>query len=84
MLSRELSQSGQPGENDRIRGDLLHMLIPVLFPERALVVVRNIPDKGTQTLVFLHREKTTILHSMPQNDLHRLIELETSVEGVNA
>ena len=84
MLSRELSQSGQPGENDHIRGDLLQLLIPVLFPERALVVVRNIPDKGTQTLVFLHRNKTTVLHSMPQNDLHRLIELGTPLDGVNS
>lgn len=84
MLTRELSQSGQPGENDHIRGDLLQLLIPVLFPERALVVVRNIPDQGTQTLVFLHRNKTTVLHSMPQNDMHRLIELETPMDEMNA
>jgi hypothetical protein len=82
LLSRGLVQAGQPGENNRIRGDVLHLAIPVLFPERALVVVRTIPKVGTQTLIFLNRDKTTVLHSMPQNDMHRLINLETPVDGI--
>jgi hypothetical protein len=82
LLARKLLQASPPGKGDQIRGDLLQLAVPVLFPDRALVVVRTIPKVGAQTLVFLHRGPTTVLHSMPQNDVHRLIGLETPADGI--
>jgi len=84
LLSRELLRVGQPEGTNRIRGDLLHLAMPLLFPGRALVAIRNLPKTGAQTLIFLNRAATTVLHSMPQNDMHRLIELETAQDGIRA
>ncbi len=84
LFSRNLIQPGQPGGNDLIEGGLLRAIIPLMFPERVLIAVRTIPKSGLQTLVFLHRDQTTVLHTMPKENTHRLIELESPEEGIRA
>jgi hypothetical protein len=84
LVSRNLVQPAQSGENDLIEGGLLRKIIPLMFPERALIVVRTIPKTGTQSLVFLQRDQTTVLHTMPKENTHRLIELASPEEGIRA
>ena len=82
--SRNLVQLSQRGGNDLIEGGLLHTIIPLMFPERALIVIRTIPKTGMQTLVFLHRDQTTVLHTMPKENTHRIIGLESLQDGIRA
>jgi hypothetical protein len=84
LASRNLIQPGLSGGNDLIEGGLLHTIIPLMFPERAMIVIRTIPKTGMQTLVFLHRDQTTVLHTMPKENTHRLIELASPEEGIRA
>jgi hypothetical protein len=83
LLSRNLVQPGQPGGNDLIQGGLLHALIPLMFPQRALIVIRTIPTTGIQTLIFLTRDQTTVLHTMPKENTHRLMEIDSPDEIIS-
>lgn len=84
LISRNLVKPGQQGGNDLIEGGLLRTIIPLMFPERALIVIRTIPNTGMQSLVFLNRDQTTVLHTMPKENTHRLIVLESPKEGIHA
>lgn len=83
LIMRGLVQEPEQAQaNDRVRGDLLRQALAALLPQRALVVVREAPSTGAQLLVFLRREETTVLHTLPRQGIHRWIELESAEDGI--
>lgn len=79
-----IEEPEQANKSDRVRGSLLRPALAVLHPERALVVVRDLPDTGAQLLVFLRRGEITVLHTLPRSGMHRWIELDSAEEGAQA
>jgi hypothetical protein len=60
------------GKKNRIAPGMLPLLSALMFPERAVLVFRDLPGLGKQVLTFLHKEGTTLLHSFPKEGQHRL------------
>ena len=48
------------------------ILNALFFPERALIVYRDLPGSGRQFFHALHKEKTTVLHSFPKEGEHAI------------
>ncbi len=83
LIMRGMVQEPEQGQtNDRVRGDLLRQALAALLPQRVLVVVREAPSTGAQLLVFLRREETTVLHTLPRQGIHRWLELESAEDGI--
>lgn len=75
LLARRLIQARTEPDRDRILGGVLRYLLPVFDPRRALMVVRNRPCVGAQTLVLYAREGAYTLHTMPGDNQHRFVQL---------
>src|SRR4030042_2058922 len=55
------------------------ILNTLLFPDRALIVYRDVPGSGRQFFHVLHKEKTTVLHSFPKPGEHLIVSIPQPV-----
>ncbi len=69
-IDQRLSTLGLLGKKKTIST----MAQTLMYPERALIVVRDRVDIGRQILIFLCRQKQCLLHSFPKEGQHRVIE----------
>lgn len=70
-----LKQRGWLDDGGALDALLMPVFQAVCLPERALVVVRDIPQIGKQVLIFLQRKGQIVLHTFPQAGQHRLAAL---------
>jgi hypothetical protein len=56
---------GKSRNISEINPDIQSVLDPLFFPDRVLIVARNIADYGNQVFYVMKKGKSLVLHSLP-------------------
>lgn len=76
LVARGMIRPGGSGEKDKVQGKLLRHALPCFFPEKALLMIRDLPQVGRQILILFRRGASTVVHTFPDPASHRLEEME--------
>src|SRR3972149_9318265 len=76
LVARGMIRPGGSGEKDKVQGKLLRHALPCFFPEKALLMIRDLPQVGRQILILFRRGASTVVPPVPDPASHRLEEME--------
>jgi hypothetical protein len=76
LIDRGLVLPSENGVGDKAEGLLLKCAVTSFFPDSVLVVVRSLPQRGDQVLLFFRRAEYLLLHTFPEEGLHRMQPIE--------
>jgi hypothetical protein len=75
LVARGMVRPGGTGEKDQVQGKLLRHTLPCFFPEKVLLMIRDLPEVGRQILMLFRRGESIVVHTFPDPGSHRFEEL---------
>jgi hypothetical protein len=70
---------GKSRNISEINPDIQSVLDPLFFPDRVLIVARNIADYGNQVFYVMKKGKSLVLHSLPKEREHFIQPVPQSI-----
>ena len=78
LIAKKILKGKRPHKSE-INPDMKCVLDTLFFPDRVLVVVRNVADYGHQVFYVMEKGKSLVLHSFPKEKEHFIQPVSQSI-----